>query len=288
MSTVGFTRVGIIGVGVMGAGIADACARAGVHVVVIDRDVQILQAGMARISASLDRAVRAGRIGEHEAARARANIVLSTDYSALMDREMVIEAATEDEQAKISIFRQLDQMLPADVVLASNTSSIPIAKIALATRRPERVIGMHFFNPVPVQPLVEIIPSSMTSDDARGMAETLASQTLGKNVIFAPDSAGFIVNALLIPYLLSAIRMLEGGHATREDIDAGMVHGCGHPMGPLALVDLIGLDTVKSIAEILFADRGEPHLLPPPLLSSMVDAGLTGRKSGRGFYDYAP
>ncbi|MET0324760.1 MAG: 3-hydroxybutyryl-CoA dehydrogenase, partial [Ilumatobacteraceae bacterium] len=206
----------------------------------------------------------------------------------LADRQLVVEAVVEDEQSKIDVFRALDDVVtdPA-AILASNTSSIPIMKLGIATKRPEQVIGIHFFNPVPVLRLVELVTSLMTSPETIAAAERFAVERLGKRVIRSQDRAGFVVNALLIPYLLSAIRMMESGFATAEDIDIGMVEGCNHPMGPLHLADLIGLDTTQAVAESLYEEFKEPLYAPPPMLSRMVEAGLLGRKTGRGFYDYS-
>jgi 3-hydroxybutyryl-CoA dehydrogenase len=206
---------------------------------------------------------------------------------ALADRELVVEAITEEEATKVKVFARLDSVLVnEDAILASNTSSIPIMKLAMATRRPEKVIGIHFFNPVPVLRLVEVVRSLLTSEETAEAARTFARDQLGKEVINSKDRAGFIVNALLIPYILSAIRMLESGFATSEDIDKGMVEGCAHPMGPLALADLIGIDTTQAVAESLYEEFKEPLYASPPLLSRMKEAGLLGRKSGQGFYSY--
>jgi 3-hydroxybutyryl-CoA dehydrogenase len=214
-------------------------------------------------------------------------ITVGTDLDELGDASLVIEAASEEESVKTELFARLDQVVRReDAILASNTSSIPIMKLGAVTRRPEQVIGMHFFNPVPVLPLVEIVPSLLTSADTVQKVHELAENELGKTVIRSQDRAGFIVNALLVPYLLSGVRMLESGFASAEDIDAGMVRGCAHPMGPLQLTDLIGLDTTKAVAESLYAEFKEPLFSPPPMLLRMVDAGLLGRKSGRGFYEY--
>ena len=214
-------------------------------------------------------------------------MTFTDDWDAFADRQLVIEAVSEAPEVKDAAFRRLDSVVTApDAILASNTSSIPIAKLAAVTQRPENVVGLHFFNPVPVLPLVELIPSIMTSPATVDAARDFASGVLGKNVVMAQDRAGFIVNALLVPYILAAIRMLEAGLATAEDIDAGMVHGCAHPMGPLALADLIGLDTTRAIAESMFEEFKEPLYASPPLLNRMCDAGLLGRKTGRGFYGY--
>jgi 3-hydroxybutyryl-CoA dehydrogenase len=209
------------------------------------------------------------------------------DFDALGDRHLVVEAVVEDEAIKVDVFRRLDEIVGDGAVLASNTSSIPIMKLGMATRRPEHVVGLHFFNPVPVLPLVELVSSLVTSPGTTELAAGFASERLGKHVIRSQDRAGFIVNALLIPYILSAIRMLESGFATAEDIDTGMVEGCAHPMGPLHLCDLIGLDTTSAVAESLYAEFKEPLYAAPPLLSRMVEAGLLGRKAGRGFFSYA-
>jgi 3-hydroxybutyryl-CoA dehydrogenase len=272
----------------MGSGIAEVLARAGRTVLVAETDEAAAQAGHGRIVTSLGRAVRSGKLTEQARDEVLARISVGTDLDALADADLVVEAASEDEDVKTSLFRRLDAVLQRDdAVLASNTSSIPIMKLGTATRRPEQVIGLHFFNPVPVLPLVEVVPSLLTSDSTVKRVQHLAEQDLGKTVIRSQDRAGFIVNALLVPYLLSAVRMLESGFASPADIDAGMVRGCAHPMGPLALCDLIGLDTVKAIAESLYDEFKEPLYSPPPMLLRMVDAGLLGRKSGRGFHDYA-
>jgi len=280
-------RVGVIGCGLMGAGVAEAAARAGLDVRIVDLDRAIVEAGRERITMSLDRAQKAGKLTEVEAKAALGRIEFSTDLDVLADRQLVVEAVVEAEAEKVAVFEALDKIVedPA-AVLASNTSSIPIMKLAMATGRPSQVIGIHFFNPVPVLPLVELVTSLLTSDETVATAQHFASDQLGKQVIRSQDRAGFIVNALLIPFVLSAIRMLESGFATADDIDLGMVKGCAHPMGPLALADLIGLDTTMAVANSLYQEFKEPLYAPPPLLARMVEAGLLGRKSGRGFYDY--
>jgi 3-hydroxybutyryl-CoA dehydrogenase len=215
-------------------------------------------------------------------------MAFTTDYHDLGDCQIVVEAIVEAESAKLEAFKLIDKVVENDdAVLASNTSSVPIMKLATATRRPEQVVGIHFFNPVPVMPLVELVSSLMTSEETAATAEGFAHDVLGKHVVRSKDRAGFIVNSLLIPYLLSAVRMLESGFATAEDIDTGMLKGCAHPMGPLALVDHIGLDTTMAVAKSLYEEFKEPLYASPPLLTRMVEAGLLGRKSGRGFYDYA-
>ncbi len=280
-------RVGVVGCGLMGSGIAEIAARSGADVVVIERNPEALAAGVERIERSLTRAVNAGKVPEHEANTARGNLTFSEDFTKLADRQIVIEAVAEDEATKIQVFKKLDAVVSdPEAILATNTSSIPIIKLAMATRRPEQVIGMHFFNPVPVLKLVEVISSLLTSAETTARVREYATDTLAKRVITSPDRAGFVVNALLIPYLLSAVRMLESGFASAEDIDTGMVLGCAHPLGPLALTDLIGLDTTLAVAESLYEEFKESHLATPPLLSRIVQAGLLGRKSGQGFYSY--
>lgn len=280
-------RIGVVGCGLMGSGIAEISARAGSHVVVVERDQDALDAGQVRIERSLERIVNSGKMTAEESADVRGRLTYSTDYAALAESEIAIEAVAEDEATKIEVFKNLDAVLAdPDAILATNTSSIPIIKLAMATKRPQQVIGMHFFNPVPVLKLVEVISSLLTSDETTQRVHQLAEGPLKKRVITSPDRAGFVVNALLIPYLLSAIRMLESGFASADDIDTGMVVGCAHPLGPLALTDLIGLDTTLAVADSLYAEFKEPHLAPPPLLSRMTQAGLLGRKSGQGFYSY--
>ena len=280
-------RVGVVGCGLMGSGITEAAARAGLEVHVVERDARALAAGRTRVETSVQRAVKAGKLADEDAERALARMTFATELEALADVDLVVEAVVESEPEKVEVFALLDRVVAApDAVLASNTSSIPIMKLAMATSRPSQVLGIHFFNPVPVLPLVELVTSLLTNDETAERARHFAEDQLGKYVIRSKDRAGFIVNALLIPYVLSAVRMLESGFATAEDIDTGMVKGCAHPMGPLALADLIGLDTTVAVANSLYEEFKEPLYAPPPLLARMVDAGLLGRKSGRGFYDY--
>jgi len=280
-------RVGVVGCGLMGSGIAEVCARAGIDVIVHEIDQATAEAGRGRLVKSLDRGVNAGKLSEQARDAALARLSFTTDLSDFADRQLVVEAVVEDEPTKVAIFRELDRHVTADgAILASNTSSIPIMKLGTATQRPEQVIGIHFFNPVPVLRLVELVASLMTSPETVERARTFATEALDKRVIQSKDRAGFVVNALLIPYLLSAIRMMESGFASPEDIDTGMVEGCSHPMGPLRLTDLIGLDTTLAVAESLYEEFKEPLYAAPPLLSRMVDAGLLGRKTGRGFYEY--
>ena len=281
-------RVGVVGCGLMGSGIAEVCARAGLDVIVREPDEKLIEAGRARVDRSLQRAQKSGKLTAEEGASAFRLIGFTTDLAEFAGCDLVVEAILEEEAAKIEVFKQLDAIVTReDALLTSNTSSIPIMKLAIQTRRATQVCGLHFFNPVPVLDLVELVPSLMTSEETVGRLESFASEVLGKQTIRAKDRAGFIVNALLVPYLLSAIRMAESGFATPEHIDAGMVKGCNHPMGPLALTDLIGLDTTMAIAECLYDEFKEPQYASPPLLSRMVEAGLLGRKSGRGFYDYS-
>jgi 3-hydroxybutyryl-CoA dehydrogenase len=280
-------RVGVVGCGIMGSGIAEVSARAGLEVIVVEADELLATTGRERIERSLARAAKGGKLSEleHESALERLTVV--DDLEALADRDIVVEAVVEAEAAKLVVFERLDKIVRAeDAILASNTSSIPIMKLAMATERPESVIGIHFFNPVPVLKLVELVVSLLTAENTIQRANDFAENQLTKRVIRSQDRAGFVVNALLIPYLLSAIRMYESGFATAEDIDAGMVEGCAHPMGPLALCDLIGLDTTMAVAESLYEEFKEPLYAPPPMLSRMCEAGLLGRKSGRGFYRY--
>ena len=283
-----FQRIGVVGSGLMGSGIAEVCARAGLDVIVSEIDAGAAEAGQKRLTKSLDRGMSSGKLTEAERDAALGAVSFTTDLGDLADRQLVIEAAVEDETLKVGIFKELDKVVVDErAVLASNTSSIPIMKLGIATARPEQVIGIHFFNPVPVLRLVELVTSLMTSPETVAAADAFATDVLHKQVIRSKDRAGFVVNALLIPYLLSAIRMMESGFATAEDIDTGMVEGCNHPMGPLHLTDLIGLDTTLAVAQSLYEEFKEPLYAPPPMLSRMVEAGLLGRKSGRGFYDYA-
>ncbi|NYI76701.1 3-hydroxybutyryl-CoA dehydrogenase [Nocardioides panzhihuensis] len=281
----GFNRIGVVGAGLMGAGIAEVAARAGKDVVLIDANPAAAEAGRDRLKGSLERAEQRGKITD--AAEVLKRITVSSNLEALADRDLVIEAIIEDEATKTTLFTQIDAIVTdPEAVLASNTSSIPIMKLAVATERPAQVIGLHFFNPVPVLSLVELVPSLLTAPATTDRVREFVEKDLGKHPIDSQDRAGFVVNALLIPFVLSAIRMLESGFATAEDIDQGLVRGAAHPQGPLALADLIGLDTTKAVAESLYEEFKEPLYAPPPLLARMVDAGLLGRKTGRGFYHY--
>jgi 3-hydroxybutyryl-CoA dehydrogenase len=280
-------RVGVVGCGQMGAGIAEVSARAGLDTIVHEIDAASAERGRNRLIGSFDKAVARGRMTEEDRDAALGRLTFTTDLEDMADRRMVIEAVIEDEPLKTEVFRTLDRVVEADdAILASNTSSIPIMKLGIATQRPENVVGIHFFNPVPVLKLVELVTSLMTDEATVKAANHFAEETLDKIVIRSQDRAGFVVNALLIPYILSAIRMMESGFATAEDIDHGMVEGCNHPMGPLSLADLIGLDTTLAVAVSMYEEFKEPLYAAPPMLSRMVEAGLLGRKSGRGFYDY--
>ncbi|MFM9032902.1 MAG: 3-hydroxybutyryl-CoA dehydrogenase [Mycobacterium sp.] len=280
-------RVGVIGAGQMGGGIAEVCARAGVDVTVFETTDALVTAGRNRITKSLERGVSAGRITERERDGALDRLRFTTKLPDLADRQLVIEAVIEDEKVKAAIFGQLDEIITdPDAVLASNTSSIPIMKIGAATRNPGRVLGLHFFNPVPVLPLVELVTTLATTDAAAARTEQFAGAVLGKQVVRCTDRSGFVVNFLLVPYLLSAIRMVESGVATVEDVDKAVVAGLSYPMGPLRLCDLIGLDTLKLIADKMYDEFKEPQYGPPPLLLRMVEAGRLGKKSGQGFYPY--
>jgi 3-hydroxybutyryl-CoA dehydrogenase len=281
-------RIGVVGGGLMGSGIAEVCARASLDVVVAEVDAAAAEAAQDRVVKSLDRGLRSGKLSDEDRDSALQRIRFTTDVAELADRQLVIEAVVEAEDTKAAVFRSLDAVVTdPKAILASNTSSIPIMKLGIATSRPEQVIGIHFFNPVPVLRLVELVTSLLTSPDTVAAADGFATGVLGKKVIRSQDRAGFIVNALLIPYILSAIRMMESGFATADDIDAGMVEGCNHPMGPLHLADLIGLDTTQAVALSLYEEFKEPLYAPPPMLARMVEAGLLGRKSGRGFFDYS-
>jgi len=281
-------RIGVVGGGLMGSGIAEVSARNGINVTILESNAETAEAAQRRIKKSLDRAASTGKISEPEMDSALSLLSFTSDMSDLAESQIVIEAIVEDEDAKTTVFSQLDKIVEDEnAILASNTSSIPIMKLAMATERPSNVIGIHFFNPVPVLDLVEIVTSLHTSPETEAKANAFSGEQLGKHVIKSKDRAGFIVNALLIPYVLSAIRMFESGFASKEDIDQGMVTGCAHPMGPLALADLIGLDTTMAVADSLYAEFREQLYAPPPLLARMVEAGLLGRKAGRGFYDYS-
>jgi 3-hydroxybutyryl-CoA dehydrogenase len=281
-------RVGVVGGGIMGSGIAEVCLRTGLEVTLVEASPETAEAARERVRQSLARGVKRGKLEADDAEDAIARLTCVDDLSAMADRSIVIEAVVEDQGTKAGVFDGLRQIVDdRDAILASNTSSIPIVQLAAASGdRGDHVLGLHFFNPVPVLSLVEIIPSLLTSEGVVSRARTFVTDRLGKDPIEAPDRAGFTVNALLIPYLLSAIRMFEQGLASAEDIDKGMVKGCAHPMGPLALADLIGLDTVMGVSETLYAEHREQLFAPPPLLRRLVSANMLGRKTGRGLYSY--
>ncbi|GAA1938213.1 3-hydroxybutyryl-CoA dehydrogenase [Streptomyces durmitorensis] len=284
----GIHRVGIVGCGTMGSGIAEICGRAGLDVVVVVSGPAAVSAGRGRLTASLDRAVTRGKVSGADRDAALARIAFTADLDELAERDLVVEAIREDEDEKSELFVALDKVVESpEAILASNTSSIPITRLAAVTSRPERVVGAHFFNPVTVLPLVELIGSLLTGERALQRMTEFVEVALGKTAIRTRDRSGFVVNALLIPYLLSAIRMVESDVATAEVIDQGMTLGCSHPMGPLRLTDMIGLDVVTAIAESLHREFREPQFAPPTLLLRMVEARLLGKKSGRGFYSYS-
>jgi 3-hydroxybutyryl-CoA dehydrogenase len=271
----------------MGSGIAEVVAGVGLDAVYLEPTDRLVAAGRERIEASTAKALDRGKLTAEDRDAILGRIGGSTEIGAFADVDLVVEAATEDPEIKLETFRRLDEITKPDVVLASNTSSIPIATLGAATERPDKVIGMHFFNPPPVMGLVELTPSLSTSEETVAFARAFGER-LGKTVVVASDQAGFIVNRLVIPYLCAAIRLYDEGFASREDIDAAMTLGMNHPMGPLRLADFIGLDTVLAIAEVLHAEFPDPMYAPPPRLQRMVAAGHMGKKSGKGFYDYAP
>lgn len=278
-------RIGIIGVGLMGAGIAEVCARAGYDTLVREVNDELLARGLDRIETSMQSAVQRGKLTPADQEAARRRLRGTTRLEDFTDRDLVIEAAIEDLHLKRELFVQLDQICPPQAILASNTSSIPIIQLAAATKRPDRVLGMHFFNPVPTMQLIELVRTITTSDEALTTVHVVGER-LGKRMIVSKDRAGFIVNYLLMPYMLDAVRMLEQGFASKEDIDLGMMLGTSYPMGPFTLADFVGLDTAVHIADVLFEAFKEPRFAAPTLLRQMVAAGWLGRKSGRGFYNY--
>jgi 3-hydroxybutyryl-CoA dehydrogenase len=282
-----FSQVGVVGAGFMGSGIAESAARAGIGVVVHEPEQAPLERSRDRIEASLARAVAGGKLDDAAAEALRRRITWTTELDALDGSDLVVEAIVEDARIKGEVFRTLDARLPEDALLASNTSSIPIAQLASWTEHRERVLGLHFFSPVPVMKLVEIVVALDTSAETVARADAFA-QAIGKTPIRTKDRSGFIVNMLLVPYLMAAVRMYEDGFATREDIDQGMRLGAGHPMGPLTLCDFIGLDVLYAVCDSLYEEFKRPEYAPPPLLKRMVVSGHHGRKTGRGFYEYAP
>ncbi len=280
------SNVGIVGGGLMGSGIAEVCARTGITTVVCERDPEPLAAAQRRVERSLERGRSRGKLTEQEVAAILGRISFTTELEAMEACDLVVEAIAERLSDKVEVFRQLDRIAPPHAILASNTSSLPIIEIARATERADRVIGTHFFNPPPVMKLLELVRSIATSEETLRQTREFGER-LGKHIIVAQDRGGFIVNLLLIPFLTHAVRVYESGFATREDIDEGMRLGCGHPMGPLQLLDYIGLDTTLFVCEALHAEYANADYAPPPLLRRMVAAGWLGQKSGRGFYEYA-
>jgi 3-hydroxybutyryl-CoA dehydrogenase len=278
--------VGVVGAGAMGSGIIELAAKAGVSVVARDINAEAIEAGKARVDGSLSKAVERGKLDEAASSAALANITWTTDIADMGGCQLVIEAAPEILELKLGIVEELDAVLPAGAIIATNTSSIPIIDIAMGTSRPEQVCGMHFFNPATVMKLVEVISTQRTAPEVTSSAAEFAVDVLDKRVVHCKDRAGFVVNALLVPFLCQAIAMFEAGHASAEDIDEAMKLGAGHPMGPLTLCDMIGLDIMLWTAESLYDEYQERFLAPPPLLRRMVAAGHLGRKTGKGFYDY--
>jgi 3-hydroxybutyryl-CoA dehydrogenase len=279
------SKVGVLGAGLMGSGIAEVCAKSGYETVVREISEELARKGIGRIESSLAKAVERGKLaaGDRDAARGRLKATTRLEDFGVCD--IVIEAVVENLDVKKEMFRELDRICGEAAIFCSNTSSLTITELSAATRRPDRFAGLHFFIPAPVMKLVEVVRTIATSDET---IETLLgfAKSLGKEPILAKDNSGFIVNRLLVPYLLDAVRALEEGVGSREDIDKGMELGCGHPMGPLKLLDFVGLDTTYAIAEIMFAEYREKRFAPPPLLKRMVLAGRYGKKSGRGFYEY--
>jgi 3-hydroxybutyryl-CoA dehydrogenase len=282
----GITTVGVLGCGLMGGGIAQTAAAAGYRTVVRDTSDEVLARGRAAIERSLARLVEKGTIAGADRDAALGRLSFTTDLAAVSDVGIVIEAVTEDLELKNGLWRELDSRCAPATIFASNTSSLTIGSMAAAIRRPDRMVGLHFFNPVPLMPLVEVVRGLATSAETFDRAMAFA-RSLGKEAVASSDTSGFLVNRLLVPYLLDAVRALESGTGSVADLDAAMRLGCGHPMGPFTLLDFVGLDTVVRIAEIMFDEYREPRFAPPPLLRRMVTAGLHGRKNGKGFYDYS-
>jgi 3-hydroxybutyryl-CoA dehydrogenase len=285
MAAASVGRVGVVGAGFMGSGIAESAASAGIDVTVFEPEAAPLKRSRERLAASVGRAVSRGKLTAEDAEGLTARIAYTTEFDDLAGVDAVLEAVTEDPRVKGKLFQRLDDALPEARFLASNTSSIPIAEIASWTRHPDRVIGLHFFSPVPVMKLVEVVVALDTAAETVSIAEDFATG-IGKRPIRTKDRSGFIVNMLLVPYLMAAVRMYEDGFATREDIDDGMRMGCGHPMGPLTLCDFIGLDVLYAICDSLYEEFKRPEYAPTPLLKRMVVSGHHGRKTGKGFYDY--
>lgn len=277
--------IGVIGCGLMGSGIVEVAAKSGFEVIVSEANEDFLRSGMARIEHSLGRALKKGKLSEEDVDAIMARISGVVGLEAFADVDLAIEAVSENLDLKQSIFKKLNEVTRPEVILASNTSSISIAALGAVTQRPDKVVGMHFFNPVPVMALLELVKGILTSDETLATAREIGEK-MGKTPVVAKDSPGFIVNRLLIPFLLDAVRMYEAGVASKEDIDAGVKMGLNHPMGPLTLADFVGLDTTLFVADVLFEEYGDHVFKAPPLLRQMVAAGLLGRKSGQGFYDW--
>jgi 3-hydroxybutyryl-CoA dehydrogenase len=278
--------VGVAGCGIMGSGIVEVCAKAGLSVVSVEVDDERMERGRGNVERSMAKAVERGKLEDADRQAAVSRITYSTDLADFADVDLFIEAVTEDLPIKTAVFATVDEVTRPDIVLATNTSSLPIAELAAVTKRPDKVVGMHFFNPPPVMKLIEIIRALTTTDETLAFARAMGER-LGKVTVLAKDRAGFIVNFLLIPYLNTAARMLDEGFATREDIDTAVQLGLGHPMGPLTLLDLIGLDTAVHVSNVLYDEFKDPLYAPPTILKRMVAAGYLGRKSGKGFYDYS-
>ena len=282
----GIERVGVVGCGLMGSGIAEVAAKANFDVVVREVSEDLIEAGRDRIRKSLDRAVEREKLTVADRDAAWSRLRFSTELSELADRHLVIEAIVEEIGTKNELFSALDDLCGPEAIFASNTSSLTITDMAAATERPDRVVGLHFFNPVPVMELVEVVRTIATSDEVFSAVFAFA-EALGKKPITAKDNSGFVVNLLLVPYMLDAIRQLERGVASMEDIDQAMTLGLGHPMGPFTLCDFVGIDTVYRISEIMFEEYREARYAPPPLLKRVVSMGRFGRKTGKGFYDWS-
>ena len=278
-------KIGVVGCGLMGSGIAEVCARSGYDVVVREVNDKLLQKGLDRIRKSMAKGVQRGKLTQEEMDAALARIQGTTKMEDFAPCDLVIEAVVEKMEVKKQVFAELDAICPPHAILASNTSSLCITEMASATKRPDKVLGMHFFNPPPIMPLLELVRTILTSDETLQTAQEFG-KSLGKTTVVAKDTPGFIVNLLLVPYLLDAVRALENGVATKEDIDTAIKLGLHHPMGPLTLLDFIGLDTTLYIAEAMYEEFKDPRYAPPPLLRRMVLAGHLGRKSGKGFYEY--
>ncbi len=278
-------KVGVVGCGLMGSGIVEICARAGMQVVFVEANDQLVAKGRGAIERSTAKAVERGKLEEPARADALGRIQGTTDFMDLADSDLIIEAVVEDPVAKRDVFQRVDELTRPEVILASNTSSIPIVDLASVTKRPDKVVGMHFFNPPPVMPLLEVVRSLTTADETVEFARRMGDR-LGKTTVLSKDRAGFIVNYLLVPYLNFAAQMYEEGFASAQDIDTAIRLGLSHPMGPLTLLDFIGIDTAVHVAEVLYEELKDPLFAPPPILKRMVSAGWLGRKTGKGFYAY--